>query len=652
MKKILRSYIPEFIQFIFLSLVLLLVINFVFRSTLFILNTNLATIASIYDIVYSFFNRGLLFDIYISLIILIIPFLISSIPFLINIPNKLYFIISNWFIILLAIINISISSTDLGFFSYYNSRITKAVFDWTDDLGLMVKIMGNDTTYLPYFLAFIIVVIIYIYVQRKIYKNVINSHTVRYNILFRVLVLLLFLISFFFGIRGSFDFSRMPLNADDAYFSENPFLNQLSFNPVYTLAHSYTDTKVNYFTSDDDAVIAAMKYLDRDMSNSINPFEIQVIGSDSIKPNIVFILMESMSNAMVSRYNKEQITTPFLDSLARNGIVFDNFYSAGIHTYNGIFSSFYGLPAIMHNKPLNSVQTANMKFYGLPNILQKKKYHTTFYITGAKKFDNMNGFLLPNGFDEIIGESDYPEDSIFDGWGVTDKIMYNRVLNKCDSLYNNATSFLAGILTITTHVGYHVPPAYKDKVTNKQYPYDLYEYSDLLLKEFMASAKTKPWFDNTIFVFVGDHGQNFSALYDMNLNYHRVPLIIYSPKYFSHIEYDGFGLQQDIFPTLFGLLDYSYTNNSLGVDLFKHKRKYGYFSADNKLGIINEKHFLIYRSKKNISMYDYRAKSITDVYLDNLAEADSMKNYAFSMLQSAQYLIENQLTFVTDTITH
>ncbi len=185
---------------------------------------------------------------------------------------------------------------------------------------------------------------------------------------------------------------------------------------------------------------------------------------------------------------------------------------------------------------------------------------------------------------------------------------------------------------------------------NKQYPYDLYEYSDLLLKEFMMSAKTKPWFDNTIFVFVGDHGQNFSALYDMNLNYHRVPLIIYSPKYFNHIEYDGFGLQQDIFPTLFGLLDYSYTNNSLGVDLFKHKRKYGYFSADNKLGIINDKHFLIYRSEKNISMYDYKAKSITDVYSNNLAEADSMLNYGFSMLQSAQYLIDNQLTFVTDTI--
>ena len=645
-----RKLIPSSIYFILTSFVLLLIVNFVFRLALFLLNANLVLNANTFDILFSFFNRGLLFDVYISLIILIVPFLITSIPFLINAKCNIYFKISNWIIIALAIVNVSISSTDLGFFKYYNSRITKAVFDWTDDLGLMLKIMGNDTTYLPFFIVFIVVVIIYVIIQRKILKNAIISQSVHYNIVSRIFIFIFFLTSIFFGIRGSFDFSRMPLNADDAYFSENPFLNQLSFNPVYTLAHSYTDSKINFFKTDEEAIKTAKHFLNINNTNTPNPFEVQVLGSDSIKPNIIFILMESMSNAMVSRYTYGPITTPFLDSLAENGIVFDNFYSSGIHTYNGIFSSFYGLPAIMHNKPLNSVQTANLKFYGMPNILQDKNYQTNFYITGAKKFDNMNGFLLPNGFDRLIGESNYSADSIFNGWGVTDKIMYHRVIKDCDSLYNSGSSFFMGILTITTHVGYHVPDSYRNKLINKDYPFDLYEYADLLLNEFMESAKTKPWFDNTVFVFVGDHGQNFSAVYDMNLNYHKIPLIIYSPKLFKHVKYDGFGLQIDIFPTLFGLLNYSYTNNSLGVDLFKHKRKYAYFSADNKLGILNNKKFLIYRSRNNISLYDYRAKSITDIYESNLKQADSMLNYGFSMLQSAQYLIENHLTFVTDSI--
>jgi len=645
-----RKYLPPHIKFIFLSLILLLLVNFIFRSTLFILNIELVQSASYYDIIFAFFNRGLLFDIYISLIILLIPYLISSIPYLVNSSNRIFFTVSNWIIVLLAIINISVSSTDLGFFKYYNSRISNAVFDWTDNLGLMFKIMKNDATYLPFLIAFFIVVIVYVFLQSKILKKAFAYPVRQSHFIIRIFVFLIFLVSIFFGIRGSFNFSRMPLNADDAYFSENPFLNQLGFNPVYTLAHSYTDTKINHFNTDEEALDIAIQYLNRQNSNMVNPFEIQVVGSDSVKPNIIFVLMESMSAAMVSRYSPKHITTPFLDSLANNGIVFDNFFSAGIHTYNGIFSSFYGLPAIMHNKPLNSVQTANMKFYGMPTILKAKNYLTSFYITGAKKFDNMNGFLIPNGFDAIIGESDYPVDSIFDGWGVTDKIMYNRVLRDCDSLYNLNKSFFTGILTISTHVGYHVPDSYKNRLNNNKYPYDLYEYADLLLKEFMTSAKSKGWFKNTVFVFVGDHGQNFSATYDMNLNYHHIPLILYSPKYFKAVEYKGFGLQQDIYPTLFGLLNFSYTNNSLGVDLFKHSRKYGYFSADNKLGIISNNRFLIYRSKNNISMYNYKTNSLSDIYTDNLAEADSMLDYGFSMLQSAQYLIENRLTFVTDTV--
>jgi len=646
MKILNNKYIPINIGFIFSSFALLLVINFAFRSVLFFSFVDLAQDASYSDILYTFFNRGLLFDIYISLIILLVPYLILSIPFLFNLKYKSFLKVSNWIIVILATVNIMVSATDLGFFKYYNARISNSVFDWTDDIGLMIKIMGNDATYLPFFILFVFAVGVYIFIQRRNLKSALIIPKVKMHFLGRISVFLFFLTAFFFGIRGSFDFSRMPLNADDAYFSDNPFLNQLGFNPVYTLAHSYTDTKIDYFSSDDKAVAAAVKYLDRENVTAANPFEVRVIGTDTIRPNIIFILMESMSNSMVSRYNTSRVITPTIDSLAKNGIVFDNFFSAGIHTYNGIFSSFYGLPAIMHNKPLNSVQTANMKFYGLPNILQSKKYLTSFYVTGAKKFDNMNGFLLPNGFDRMIGESNYPSDSIFDGWGVTDKIMYNRILRDCDSIYNIGSRFFTGVLTISTHVGYHVPDSYKSKLVNKDYPFDLYEYSDLLLKEFMKSAKAKPWFDNTVFVFVGDHGQNFSAVYDMNLNYHKIPLIIYSPKLYKHREYTGIGLQIDIYPTLLGLLNFSFTNNSLGVDLFKNKRKYGYFSADNKLGIISDNYYLIYRSKNNISMYDYKSNSTDDVYILNPAAADSMENYAFSMLQSAQYLINNHLTDV------
>jgi phosphoglycerol transferase MdoB-like AlkP superfamily enzyme len=224
--------------------------------------------------------------------------------------------------------------------------------------------------------------------------------------------------------------------------------------------------------------------------------------------------------------------------------------------------------------------------------------------------------------------------------------MFERVLHDCDSLSLVKQPFFCSILTISSHEGYVVPKSYKDRITNKKYPHALYEYADLQLGEFMNSAAKTSWFENTVFVFVGDHGQNFEPVYDMNLNYHEVPLIFYSPSQFDHLIYDGPGMQQDIYPTLCELLDLSYINNGLGVDLFKQKREFAYFSADNKLGVVDDSLFLIYRGKDNISLYPYKNGSTMDVYEESHALASLMLEYGFSMIQSANYLIENKLTYI------
>ncbi len=641
-----KPYIPKYIRYLFLSFLALLVINSVFRIVFLFNNKELTGISSNLDICYALFNRGLLFDIYIACLILLIPFLLTSIPFIRNNRYKLVYQISNWIIIILGIINISALVTDIGFFEYYNSRLTNSVFDWTNDMGLMFKIMLSDNSYLIFYGVFIAISILFVFIQVRILKRVSMTPEPHFQKKMRLIVFFGSLIILLTAIRGTFRLDHRPLNYDDSYFSENPFLNQLGFNPVYTLVHSYTDDKIDYFKTNKEAVKTALKFLDRESGKYSNPFEIKVEVADSLekKPNIILIFLESMSNDIVSRYNPHYRTTPFLDGLANQGIIFDNFFSSGIHTYNGIFSSLYGLPAIMHNNPLNSVQTVNLKFNGLPSILKQKNYNTSFYVTGEKKFDNMNGFLIPNGFDKMIGEIDYPKDSIYNGWGVTDNTMFNRILTDCDSLHDKNTRFFIAALTITSHDGYLIPSEDEDKVHNTKYPYALYEYADLILSKFMKSVQKKNWFDNTVFVFVGDHGQNFTSKYDMCLSYHRVPLIIYAPKYFNHRQINSLGIQQDIYPTLLGLLNMNYINTSLGVDLFKHNRKFAYFSADNKLGIIDNKYYLIYRGKENISMYNIHNYNIKDIYSKNRPLADTMKMYGFSMLQSAQYLINKGLT--------
>jgi Sulfatase len=78
-----------------------------------------------------------------------------------------------------------------------------------------------------------------------------------------------------------------------------------------------------------------------------------------LKHNVVLILMESMSAHYIARFKnmpledgKQMVLTPYLDSLTNESIFFDNFFSSGVHTSNGIYSSLNGYPIIPGAHPL------------------------------------------------------------------------------------------------------------------------------------------------------------------------------------------------------------------------------------------------------------------------------------------------------------
>lgn len=644
MKRPFPRHIPVNYQFILLSLSLLMAIGTLFRAALFFLNLHLAANSTWQNILYSFFNRGLLFDSCISAYIVVLPFILVSIPLLANRSSKNFLKAGSLIITIGGIVIIFVSALDLGYFAYYNSRITSAVFTWIEDFGIAAKVVLTEPDNLLLFLLFLILAGSYVWLQHRIYKHALNRQGVDPWFFYRLLYFIFGCLLLLSGIRGTFSLKATPLIYRDAYFSDDHFLDELGFNPVYHLGYSYNDPQINYYKNEEDYLNAALGYLDRKRSGRANPLAVEVDGRDEKRPNFILIFMESMSNAMVSRYHPGLNTTPFLDSLAENGLIFDDFYSTGIHTHNAIFTTLYGLPAVMNNVPMNALATKKQVFYGMPNILKEKGYLNSFYVTGSKEFDNMDHFLSLNGFDRIVGEKDYGAGAGYNLWGATDETMFTRVVKDCDSLSMLGQPFFCGILTISSHDGYIVPPAFEGKLKNTKYPEVLYEYADMQLKDFFYHASQSVWFDSTVFILVGDHGQNFDPVYDMNLNYHTVPLIIYSHSAIRPRVYTDPGLQQDIYPTLFGMFDFRYLNNGLGVDLSRQKREYGYFTADDKLGVIDDSVFLIYRGKDNISLYHFREKSTREELNDDPDKVTQMLKYGFSMIQSANYLIHNKLT--------
>lgn len=88
-----------------------------------------------------------------------------------------------------------------------------------------------------------------------------------------------------------------------------------------------------------------------------------------------------------------------------------------------------------------------------------------------------------------------------------------------------------------------------------------------------------------------------------------------------------------------GLLNLSYENNTLGIDLLKETRPYIYFNADDKYGVINNDWFLVVRNDGSKSLFKYRFGDTQNYAEQNNDLVKLMNEYAQSNLQTFQYLL-------------
>ena len=643
MKKFFKTLLPAHLVFIILCFISILLIFSIFRLVLLLIQVKLLTGDSTNYLGYAFFNRGLLFDTVTTSYLITLPFLILSINYLIGNYNRTVVRVSVLITGILSSFSVLVCLADIPYYLYYNSRLNKGIFSWTDDLFLMFKVTLGDYHYWPYLIALPIIIYLIFRVLNIFSKRSFRETLIKQPWYKRVIVFILSLGFLFFGVRGEYHLSWKPLLIEHAFKTPYPLINQLGLNPLFNFLHSMGDFEVKMM--DDKVAIAnVQKYLNVKQEFA-SPIARKIsFEGESRRANIVLILIESLSADKMGRYNPEVKLTPYLDSLAASSICFDNIYTAGVHTYNGVFSTLYGLPALMQNKPTTSSSTASLHYYGLPNILEKEGYQNIFFCPNAKEFDNLEGFFRGNGIKKVIDEKNFPDTTIVNDWGVSDHFLFDMSIYRLDSMAGNEKPFFATFLTIATHSPYIIPDHIafnpkSDNATDRSY-----EYTDWAISRFMKAAAQKSWYSNTIFVFIGDHGQNFDKTYEMPISYHHSPLIIYRPWENQVKSEEKLGLQIDVFPTILGFLQIPYVNNTLGIDLMRESRPFSFFSADNRLGCLNQTYYLIINKNKREQLFSYRNKEITDVRLSHKALTDSMKTYTFSNLQLMQYLIKKKLT--------
>ncbi|MDD5362054.1 MAG: sulfatase-like hydrolase/transferase [Ignavibacteria bacterium] len=634
--------VPLHINYLFRIFLSGMVLFMLFRLLLLNLNSGQAEGISASVIFYALFNRGCLFDAAVNSYALIIPFLFLSIGYFIPSTKKVFSFLAFYFLVIFYAFAIAVHSADIPYFEYFNSRLTNGILSWTEDLWIMVKSRFSTPVYYPFIGLFVVVAILFVFLMKRMAnKTILGLKYYNEPVLKKILFTAAAGFFLILGARGEIRKDIMPLGIANSFFSNFSFSNQLGLNPVYSFFSSYKDKKLSYL-NDEDAVKNVQKYLNITKKYSSPIARDVFFSSETTKPNVVVFLVESLSAFKLKRYGYPQNIMPFIDSLMNVSATFDNVYTDGMHTHNGLYSALFGMPSVLKYKAMSSPLTAGQKHSGLSNVLNEYGYKSVFFCSGDKGFDNMNGFFLNNEFESIISYENYTEKGETMEWGVHDNVMFDYGLKKMDTLASSGKPFLSVMLTVSTHEAL-LPPEKVAFKPDAEDSYDrCYQYTDWAFSEFFRKAKNTSWFDNTVFVFVGDHGQNFDKTYELPLSYHHVPMIFYSPKLIKPQAYDKIGLQLDLFPTLMDFISLSYINNTLGIDLLKEDRPFAYFSADNKIGCLNNDFFLILRGNGPETLYKYKNNDVTNYMSENSKLALEMKTYVYSMLQTSTFMAVNK----------
>jgi phosphoglycerol transferase MdoB-like AlkP superfamily enzyme len=417
----------------------------------------------------------------------------------------------------------------------------------------------------------------------------------------------------------------------------------LGLNPNFVLLNTSLDAKKDKnkqlkLMPEEEAIRKVREYLnlleldpDSPIARTVEPQQAEK------KKNIVLILMESMAASHLE--DSEQNTLPFLHSLRQRSIYFPHFYSGGIHTFNGIYSTLFAYPALLNRHSFKSGEIRN--YACLPAVLKENGYKTVYFSTHDDQFDNIGGYLAANQMEKIVAQKDYPDKEILSNLGVPDDFMFRFSMDILRKISDNPP-FFATYLTASNHPPYIVPEYYdsKKEKTDKR----ILEYTDWALSQFFELAKKESWYENTIFILTGDHGAVTDYLYDVSLAYHHIPLIIFDPENEEGKTIEHVGCQIDIFPTIMGMLGLKYRNNTFGIDLLHENRPYAFFSSDNSYECIDREWYYVHRDDKRESLYQLTDKEGKDMITAYPAVADSMKQYVESMLQTTQYLIrENKV---------
>jgi len=544
---------------------------------------------------------------------------------------------------------------DIEFFRFFNVRLNGTAHLWQDSPGVMFPMIWEMFPVVRYLLLYGIMLAIFLYIAKYLRRRLIerrHPQALAVEAVYAVVLLAVCVLA----MRGRIE-EKSPLRWGVAYFSTYAYANQLALSPAFTYFHDLVFDaggvkQVNDLMAsidDPDAEEITRDLLGSTARETVSRRIHRRVTFDppATQPaNVVVIIMESFGSSIIGALDHQVPLdlSPRFDSLSETGLLFTNIYSAGMHTYTGLFATLYGYPAGFGNAVMKRALGRNHP-WGLPQILQDHGYRTLFFATSDPHFDNMQGFLMANGVETVSSLFDYDPHEKMSSMGVPDHVMFDHALETLRT--KTARPYCAVILTGSNHGPWMIPDVPMENVpdTTRHYTeWMAFKYSDWALGRFVRMLQADSAFDNTLVVVTADNGLPHLPVTDMDLTQYRIPLLLQwiGPNRPAPLRNDRLGSQMDIVSTVMGQVRLPYDDYTFGRDLLDTIPRgvpFAFFSEWYKIGYIEDDLFAIIRLNGPESLYDLNdpgtdvAASFPDVVADYRRKALAVYQTAYHNLQ-------------------
>ncbi len=570
------------------------------------------------DLIHAFY-LGLKYDLQVSLVLALPILLLGWIrpihPVYSEAGKRLWFVYTG--IVMLGLL--AVYAIDFGHYAYLEQRLNATALRFLENLQISATMVWETYPVITGSLVLILLV----YTSLTLFRFVtgyIQPIPGQYSRWYqKTAIVIITVLVVFAGLFGKI--SWYPLRWSDAFFSTHAFTGQLATNPILFFFNTLKNKDETFdLPAARESYALMADYLgvdnpDPDKLNYIRSFDFDT-DPDRAAPNVVVVILESFASYKSGLGGNPLDPTPNLDRLASEGHFYKNFYVTQTGTARSVWTFITGIPDI----ELNKTSSRNPLIVDQYTIINSFDRHKKFYfLGGSASWANIRGLLSANipGL-EIYEEGSYTSPRV-DVWGISDLSLFeeaNDVLKHVDG------PFFAVIQTSGNHRPYTIPEDnkgfsilaaddLKHEVTdygfNSLEELNSFRFMDHSIGHFIKLAEKEPYFDNTLFVFFGDHGIPAStgkhtprSEEQLRISGLRVPLVMYGKGIIkTPARIDKVASQVDVLPTIASITQTDYVDSTMGRDLLDERfdeNRYAFtieHAGGRVIGLLTDEYYLM-----------------------------------------------------------